>query len=851
VIQLRILGPTDLRTADGRELRPVLQQPKRLALLAYLALAGPHHFRQRDTILGLFWPELDEDHSRRALRQALRFLRGSLDAEVITERGRDELALDPAGLWCDAVECLHRLDAGELEEALALYRGDLLGGLLVSDAAPELEQWMAAERTTLRRRVAEAARALSERSPASSDTLGWIRRAVELAPDDEAILRRLVLVLEEQGNRMGALKAYDEFAARLIREFDAEPSRETRAVIDRIRTRDERPRETLPPSAPVRPAETIKPALAAAEPPSTRPRPGHLLMMALGGLAVAGILLTVSALTSHPDAPLLGRRDAIAVAPELERWPALSPDGATLYYTISSAAGDELYAQQVNGDNPVPLTSHLNGSQRFGAISPDGRTLLFSSDDGLYLMPALGGQARRLVEERSGTDNLDFLWVLPGAWSPDGRRVVYPDHDTLYVQDVDGAGRTAVASGVFIHSPAWSPDGDWIAYVQGNPGFHFRGNIAPSEIRIVPSRGGRSSVLADATALNTSPVWVPGRRELLFISDREGGRDIYMLRLRRNGEPEAVPARITTGLNPDRLSLSADGRRLAWSVFSETANIRSIAVQVRDSVPLSEAPLLTSGNQIVEAVGNISPDGEWLYYHSDRSGNPDLWRIQVAGGHPVQLTTDPAGDFAPQVSPDGKEVVFHSLRTGSRQIFVMPAAGGAAVQVSHGSENAGPYWTPDGAGLTWGSGGWVMLARRGPEGSWSAPTPQWKYPAGVGGSSQWAPHSGRISVPVPEGIEVTAPGHDGRRVLTEGAGIWYHTWADDERMIFGGRIQGGHLVLLAIPVDGSPASVLAYADHPEAQLPRYGIAYNRGRLYFPLAERASDIWIGELRRGAR
>jgi serine/threonine-protein kinase len=56
VIQLRILGPTDLRTADGRELRPVLQQPKRLALLAYLALAGPHHFRQRDSILGLFWP---------------------------------------------------------------------------------------------------------------------------------------------------------------------------------------------------------------------------------------------------------------------------------------------------------------------------------------------------------------------------------------------------------------------------------------------------------------------------------------------------------------------------------------------------------------------------------------------------------------------------------------------------------------------------------------------------------------------------------------------------------------------------------------------------------------------------
>src|SRR5512144_517104 len=78
MIYLRTLGGLDLRDADGRELRPVIGQPKRFALLAYLAQAGHQGFRRRDTITALFWPELDQEHARGALRQALRFLRREL-----------------------------------------------------------------------------------------------------------------------------------------------------------------------------------------------------------------------------------------------------------------------------------------------------------------------------------------------------------------------------------------------------------------------------------------------------------------------------------------------------------------------------------------------------------------------------------------------------------------------------------------------------------------------------------------------------------------------------------------------------------------------------------------------------
>ena len=67
MIQFERLGISDLTDpASGAELRAVLVQPKRLALLVYLALANSHRFRRRDTLTGLFWPNVDGDHARGA-----------------------------------------------------------------------------------------------------------------------------------------------------------------------------------------------------------------------------------------------------------------------------------------------------------------------------------------------------------------------------------------------------------------------------------------------------------------------------------------------------------------------------------------------------------------------------------------------------------------------------------------------------------------------------------------------------------------------------------------------------------------------------------------------------------------
>ena len=237
----------DLRDADGRDVDAVLRQPKRLALLAWLAAGSPRRFHRRDTLLALFWPDADESHARAALRRAVYFLRARLGAGVIAGRGDDELAAPEDALWCDATAFEGALAAGDPERALGLYRGPLLDGLHVTGASSEFGEWLDRERSRFRDAAAGAARTLAARAESAGradEAAGWTRRALELAPDDEASLRRLMLLLERAGDRAGALRVYEDFARRVASELELEPSAETRGLFETIRSREGAPAET-------------------------------------------------------------------------------------------------------------------------------------------------------------------------------------------------------------------------------------------------------------------------------------------------------------------------------------------------------------------------------------------------------------------------------------------------------------------------------------------------------------------------------------------------------------------------------------------------------------------------------
>jgi DNA-binding SARP family transcriptional activator/Flp pilus assembly protein TadD len=207
MIRLRTLGALDLRGSGGEELRAVLAQPRRAALLAYLALATPRGVQRRDTILALFWPELDIDRSRNALGQALHFLRKSVGETSIESRNGEGLALDWSNFWCDAAAFEDALDANRIDEALALYRGDLMQGFHIDDA-PEFERWLDSMRVRLATRYTKAVETLAAEREAADDFHGAATHWRVLAlrdPYNSRLTLRLMRALKASGDPAGAL----------------------------------------------------------------------------------------------------------------------------------------------------------------------------------------------------------------------------------------------------------------------------------------------------------------------------------------------------------------------------------------------------------------------------------------------------------------------------------------------------------------------------------------------------------------------------------------------------------------------------------------------------------------------
>ena len=139
--------------------------------------------------------------------------------------------------------------------------------------------------------------------------------------------------------------------------------------------------------------------------------------------------------------------------------------------------------------------------------------------------------------------------------------------------------------------------------------------------------------MTDAASLNTCPRWTPDGRSLLFISDRDGSRDIYQVEVDRRGRPTGTPVRLTSGLELHGLDLSRDGKVLVYAAFSEYANIWSLPIPQGNPVSSTTAEPLTTGHQSIEGMA-LSPDGRWLAFDSDRGGHQAIYRMPVSGGDP-------------------------------------------------------------------------------------------------------------------------------------------------------------------------------------------------------------------------
>lgn len=240
MIRFMTLGTTDLEADDhASAVAELISQPKRLAVLAFLAVDRPGSRHFRDALVALFWPELDTDRARHALRQTLYHLRRVLGPGVVLGEDHAGVGVSRERLWCDAVAFEAEVERGHLARALELYRGEFMPGFH-SECGPSYDLWLDTVRQRLARMAVEAAWSMADRAEDRGDTreaCTWARRVVALQPYHERAARRLARLLGASGQRVEALRTIETLVKRLEGE-GLSPESETRAICELVRAGD-------------------------------------------------------------------------------------------------------------------------------------------------------------------------------------------------------------------------------------------------------------------------------------------------------------------------------------------------------------------------------------------------------------------------------------------------------------------------------------------------------------------------------------------------------------------------------------------------------------------------------------
>ena len=570
------------------------------------------------------------------------------------------------------------------------------------------------------------------------------------------------------------------------------------------------------------------------------------LRAALFGAAVLVIgAAAVLLLNRPPGTAALEQAVQLTRSAGIQEMPKITSDGKGVAYRVLNP-GDSLPHIELRRGADGSAVTVAERAWPFG-WSRDGDKLLIGTPEGLKSVPALGGASTLL----------DPLFGARGVWAPDGGRLAYVHGDTILVRDSDGQSKRLGLSRE-VHSLAWSPDGKWIAYVSGNVQYLDSWNIATSTLWLVPASGGTPIQLTTGTAMDMSPAWAPDSRKLLFVSSRGGTRDIYQLNLRADGKPNGEPVRITVGLNASMISLSADGTQLAYSVATNRSHVWSVAVPTTGWVSSRTATQVTSDQESIESI-DVSSDGKWLFFDSDRSGTQQIFRRLLAGGDVQQLTRSTGPTFAVDVSPDGREIAYHAIIDGRRQSFTTASEGGQEQPqpISPGVRvpSMNPKWSPDGKRIAWedqvskpGSVQ-VQVATRTAQG-WSAPVN-----VAVGSDlvvrALWGDDGTLFALDLANHrlllITADSAGTMVRVLRQTLAGAGGAALSSDGRTLL--VIDASHQGVWAVPVMGGiPREVLRFDDplHPHATNAA-GLTEHAGRLYFTLQDPQSNIWVAPVK----
>ena len=409
----------------------------------------------------------------------------------------------------------------------------------------------------------------------------------------------------------------------------------------------------------------IRDALSGADPDATvvaapgPDRPGRERRAWVGALLVSALALGASSMIALRPAPVAPEmRVDIATPPSAVPLSlAISPDGRTIAYVVTSESRSELWLRSLESGSALAVAGTDGAECPFW--SPDSRSVAFFADDRLRRVDADGGSVQTLAHAPGGcggTWNRDDLILFASLGNPIAR-VPATGGEPVALPRLTQQGSD--------FSPEFLPDGrTFLYYVRGTP--EVRGVYAS---RLDATLAPRRLLESDTGAVFASSgklLFV--RQETLFAQDFDPQR------LELSGSPLAVAEHVAAGQTG--LSVSRAG----------TVVFRAAAAPARRQFIWFDRSGREVG-RLGEAVStslsspNLSPDGQRIALYSNTNGNTDVWVLEAKRGVLSRLTSDVADDVAPIWSPDGGRVVFSSNRRGVHDLYQKSMAGGGSEEL--------------------------------------------------------------------------------------------------------------------------------------------------------------------------
>jgi serine/threonine protein kinase len=405
--------------------------------------------------------------------------------------------------------------------------------------------------------------------------------------------------------------------------------------------------------------------------------------------AALAVLLGAGALAYFGNRP--------AAVPKVSNYVQLTHDGQPKYLIGTEGSRLFLYAPSLNnqgiaemstsGGEPikVQLPPLSFNSPRALSLSKDGSELLVLDGHGippsgpLWSVPLIGGSPRRLGD----------IAGQGGAWSADGKFIAYSNGNSLFTAKADGTdARKVITVGDlgFVFTPVWSPDGNQLRFIYGTT------QDAPSYFMEVSLDGTGLHRLMPGWANPDSPCcggWTVDGKYFVFMT-RDQIWALPRSTVFLHSEPK--PSQLT--FSPMPLSppvQSTDGKKL----FVVGRTLRGELTRYDLKSGRFESYL---GGISAEYV-SFSKDGQWMAYVSFPEGT--LWRSKMDGSERLQLTYAPSQAVMPRWSPDGKTVLFFNV-SGTNEpskIYEVSLEGGSPrpLMPDNPDPQADPNWSPDGS----------------------------------------------------------------------------------------------------------------------------------------------------------